>query len=71
MKLSKQFQLYESEATLFLKDLKKNNPHLEESQREGRARLWDKAPLTLDEQDRTLDSKVKQQAYVYQTQTNK
>jgi hypothetical protein len=66
MKLTKQHQLYESDHTLFIKSLKAANPEIEVGQREGRALLWDKAPITLTEQDRTADSRVKQQAYVYQ-----
>lgn len=66
MKLTKQFQMYESEATQFINDLKKKNPKLEESQREGRALLWDKAPIDLDLTERNDESRVKQQAYVYQ-----
>ena len=66
MKLSKQFQLYESDHTLFIKQLKAQKPELEDQQREGRALLWDKAPTALSEQDRTRESAVKQQAYVYQ-----
>ena len=52
MKLTKQFQLYESDHTLFIKALKEKNPALDERQREGRALLWDKAPLLLSEQQR-------------------
>ena len=66
MKLTKQFQLYESEITQFINDLKKKNPKLEEQQRAGRALLWDKALIDLDQNQRTEDSRVKQQAYVYQ-----
>ena len=66
MKLSKQFQLYESEHTLFIKALKEKNPGIEEGQRAGRALLWDKPPISLSEQERQLASAVKQQAYVYQ-----
>lgn len=66
MKFSKQFQLYESEATQFINSLKQSNPKLEQSQREGRALLWDKAPLNLEEQRRLAESKIGQQAYVYQ-----
>ncbi|MGZ3254452.1 MAG: DUF3460 family protein [Burkholderiaceae bacterium] len=66
MKLTKQFQRYESEITLFIKSLKEKNPKLEEQQRAGRALLWDKTPIDLDTQDRTQESRVKQQAYVYQ-----
>lgn len=66
MKFSKQFSLYESEATQFIKDLKKNNPGLEQCQRDGRALLWDKQAIDLDTQKRNLESRIKQQAYVYQ-----
>ncbi|MBC3934409.1 DUF3460 family protein [Undibacterium rugosum] len=66
MKFSKQFSLYESEATNFLQNLKKANPHLEQSQRDGRALLWDKAPIDLDVASRNKESRVAQQAYVYQ-----
>ena len=61
-----QFSRYESEHTLFIKALKEKNPAIEEGQREGRALLWDKAPTALSEQDRTAESRIKQQAYVYQ-----
>lgn len=66
MKLTKQLQLYESEITQFISALKKKNPNLEESQRAGRALLWDKEPIDLDQKQRADDSRVKQQAYVYQ-----
>ncbi|MFC3109698.1 DUF3460 family protein [Undibacterium arcticum] len=66
MKLSKQFKGYESEITLFIKQLKQERPGLEESQRLGRALLWDKAPIGLDTQERANESSVQQQAYVYQ-----
>jgi hypothetical protein len=67
MKLSKQFQLYESETSQFIKQLKQQNPQLEESQRAGRALLWDKAPLDLDQTKRANESRIAQQAYVYQS----
>jgi Protein of unknown function (DUF3460) len=60
-------RMYESEFTKFLKELKQERPQLESRQREGRARLWDKTPVNLDEQRRALDSKVPQAPYVYQT----
>ena len=66
MKLSKQHSMYESEHTLFIKSLKKKNPAIEQGQIDGRALLWDRAPVALDEQERQLKSAVKQQAYVYQ-----
>lgn len=67
MKFLKQHSMYESDHTLFIKQLKEQNPGMEERQRAGRALLWDKAPLTLDEQRRRAESRVKQHAYVYQT----
>ncbi|MFZ6657683.1 DUF3460 family protein [Undibacterium sp. TJN19] len=66
MKFSKQFQLYESEATQFIKSLKEANPALEQSQRDGRFLLWDKKPVDLDTQKRQQESRINQQAYVYQ-----
>ena len=66
MKFTKQFQRYESEITQFIAALKVKNPALEEQQRAGRAMLWDKAPRNLDAQDRTRESSVDQQSYVYQ-----
>jgi hypothetical protein len=47
--------------------LKAKRPHLEEEQRKGRALLWDKAPLNLDDKDRADKAHVAQQAYPYQT----
>ena len=66
MKFSKQFSLYESEATQFITSLKEANPQLEQSQRDGRALLWDKPTQDLETQKRNAESCVKQQAYVYQ-----
>jgi hypothetical protein len=60
---------YQSDITNFLTDLKKKNPKIEEEQRQGRARLWDKPEIDLDEFERNKASRVKQQAYVYQTKT--
>lgn len=64
--LSKQLKLYESDATKLIQDLKKQNPALEAHQFEGRARLWDKAPIDLDSTARANDSRVEQKPYVYQ-----
>jgi hypothetical protein len=58
--------MYESEHTKFIAELKKNNPAIEEGQREGRALLWDKAPTSLADQDKSAEARVRQQAYVYQ-----
>jgi hypothetical protein len=64
--LFKQHRGYESDHTQFIKSLKEQNPAIEQGQREGRALLWDKAPLSLDERARQRDSAIQQQAYVYQ-----
>ncbi len=66
MKLSKQHAMYESDHTKFIAELKAKNPGIEQGQREGRALLWDKAPISLAEQQERADSRVRQQAYVYQ-----
>ncbi|MET3106101.1 hypothetical protein AAKU67_000578 [Oxalobacteraceae bacterium GrIS 2.11] len=58
MLFSKQKTRYQSEITLFLEDLKKADPQLEQKQLAGRALLWDKAPVSLDTQRRILDSTV-------------
>lgn len=60
---------YESDATQFLNELKRQRPELEEQQRQGRALLWDK------EIDRELAAdmaagRVPQKPYVYQTNTD-
>jgi hypothetical protein len=67
MALSKQHSMYESDHTRFMKELKSQTPGMEERQQAGRSLLWDKAPITLDEQRRLAESRVRQQAYVYQT----
>lgn len=67
MKFSKHNYRYESEATRFLKELKEKDPTLEQKQRAGRAIWWDKPPIDLEERRRAEESRIKQQAYVYQT----
>ena len=57
--------MYESEITQFLKSLKQERPALEAEQREGRALLWDKEPIDLDESARAEASRVAQKPYVY------
>lgn len=57
---------YKSETTQFIESLKKQDPKLEQRQREGRALLWDR------EQNRGAQGEfntanVPQQPYVYQT----
>lgn len=65
MILPPKFKKYESEASQFINELKTKNPTLEESQRAGRALLWDKAPIDLDWKRRNDESRLKQKAYVY------
>ena len=57
---------YKSNITHFLEELKTQNPRLEQAQQEGRALLWDKAPISPEEQERQKAAQVKQKAYVYQ-----
>jgi hypothetical protein len=66
MSLFKQTR-YESEHTKFIKELKEKTPGMEERQQAGRALLWDKTPTSLDEQRRIAESRLRQQAYPYQT----
>jgi hypothetical protein len=40
-------------------------PDLEAGQQAGRALLWDKEPLTVEDQRRAKAAKLKQRAYVY------
>jgi hypothetical protein len=58
MLFSKQKTAYQSEITLFINELKKANPQIEQKQIAGRALLWDKTPINLDERRRALDSTV-------------
>ena len=55
---------YESDTTRLIRDLIRENPHIVEEQKKGRAMWWDKE-LTQDELKRAEESKVKQRAYVY------
>jgi hypothetical protein len=57
---------YKSNITQFLEELKAQNPQLEQAQQEGRALLWDKAPISPEEQERQKEARIKQKAYVYQ-----
>lgn len=66
MALFKKLGGYQSEYTQFLKDFKQSHPQIEKDQIAGRGRLWDKAPINLEEVDRLKASRVKQKAYVYQ-----
>lgn len=67
MKFSKQDTRYVSDFTKFLNEMKEKNPKIEEGQRAGRSIWWDKSPIDLDARRREQESRVKQQAYVYQS----
>ncbi len=55
---------YESEATLFINQLKKERDHVESEQRKGRFLLWDKQ-LDRDLQKGFREARVPQKPYVY------
>jgi len=57
--------MYESDHTKFMRELMQQKPHLRDDQKTGRAIWWDKFhdPAELV---RFQESRVKQQAYVYQ-----
>jgi hypothetical protein len=57
--------MYQSDITQFLNQLKQQKPQLEEAQRHGRALLWDKQPIDLDERAQQQKSHVEQTPYVY------
>jgi len=67
MIFSKKHVMYESEHTKFIAELKKQNPGMDAGQVAGRALLWDKEPVSLDEQARVDASRLPQNAYPYQT----
>ena len=58
--------MYVSEITSFLRELKARNPALEESQRKGRALLWDR-PQDPELARQARKASVPQKPYVYQT----
>lgn len=67
MIFSKKHAMYESDHTKFIKELKDKTPGMDERQVAGRALLWDKEPTSLDEQERVKQSRLRQNAYPYQT----
>jgi hypothetical protein len=58
--------MYESEFTKFIHEWKQQRPQIEAQQRESRAIWWDHKQ-DLETMKRVKESRVKQQAYVYQT----
>jgi hypothetical protein len=61
---------YESDTTKFIRDLLRDNPHIVEDQKKGRALWWDKK-LDLDMLKRAEQARVPQEPYVYQNKTDK
>ena len=57
--------MYESEFSKFMREFKRQRPELEAEQRKSRAIWWDHKQ-DLEMQKREKESRVKQQAYVYQ-----
>lgn len=57
--------MYQSDITQFLNQLKKDKPTLEQEQRLGRALLWDKYPVDLEERARRQEAAIKQTGYSY------
>jgi len=58
-------KMYESEFTKFLREFKQQRPQVEAEQKKSRAIWWDHSQ-DLDTLKRAKESRVKQQAYVYQ-----
>ena len=57
---------YESDLTRMIKELLERRPEIVAEQRKGRAMWWDKS-TDPDAQRRVLESRVRQQPYVYQS----
>ena len=57
--------MYQSDITQFINKLKADRPQLEDDQRKGRALLWDKQPIDLEERAEQQASRVQQTAYQY------
>jgi hypothetical protein len=57
--------MYQSDITQFLNQLKQQKPSLEAEQRKGRALLWDKQPIDLEERAEQKASRVEQTPYSY------
>ena len=57
--------MYTSDITQFINLMKEKKPSLESEQRSGRALLWDKQPINLDESSELKSARVEQTPYVY------
>jgi hypothetical protein len=56
---------YTSEITQFLQKFKSEHPDVEQRQRDGRARLWDR-PQDTEQVEGFKQARVRQTPYVYQ-----
>lgn len=56
---------YSSEFSQFIQALKQQNPEIERRQQLGRALLWDKKPINMQERREFNSAKIKQTSYVY------
>lgn len=56
--------MYESDITVFLRDLMNKNPELKALQQKNRATLWDKK-INLDEVQRQQESEAPKAPYAY------
>ena len=59
---------YESDVTKLIRDLLAKKPEIMEEQKKGRSLWWDKQP-DQEARRRADESRVRQQAYVYQTKS--
>ena len=59
-------KIYESDVTRMIRDLLTEKPQIVDEQKKGRSMWWDKK-ADPEGQKKLQDSKVNQQAYVYQT----
>ncbi|WP_148715488.1 DUF3460 family protein [Chitinolyticbacter meiyuanensis] len=57
---------YVSDFTQFMQGYLHEHPDVARGQVEGRALLWDKSPINLDERSRNTQSAVAQKPYPYQ-----
>lgn len=60
--------MYESDITRFIRQLKEQDPKLEEQQRRGRATWWDRTQ-DAQTQRQFRDARVPQRPYVYSTES--
>ena len=58
---------YTSEITQFLQKFKSEHPDVEQRQRDGRARLWDR-PQDQEQVEGFKQARVRQPPYVYQNE---